>query len=147
MSQVVNSRHKLEFTTHICFINDKDGTKIATTQIDGNLYWLGMSNYTTKENKIGNIAQLLIVEKYIDVEWWHRRFGHLWMDGLKQLQTWNLVHGFDLKKLNDLPLCVSCLQGKQHKNNFPKQGGTITKELFELIYTSKFVWTHSSKFS
>jgi hypothetical protein len=38
VSQVVNLRHKLEFTTHIFFINDKDGTKIATTQIDGNLY-------------------------------------------------------------------------------------------------------------
>jgi hypothetical protein len=42
VSQVVNLRHKLEFTTHIFFINDKDGTKIATTQIDGNLYWLGI---------------------------------------------------------------------------------------------------------
>jgi hypothetical protein len=147
LSRVVNSRHKLEFTTHIGCINDKDGIKIATTQTDGKLYRLGMSNYdTTKESKIGNIAQLSIVEKYIDVELWHHRFGHLWMDGLKQLQTWNLVHGFDLKKLNDLLLCVSCFQGKQYKNKFPKQGGT-TKELFKLIYTSKFVWTHARKFN
>jgi hypothetical protein len=102
---------------------------------------------TTKEDKIGNIAQLSIVETYIDVELWHHRFGHLWMDGLKQLQTWNLVHEFDLKKFNDLPLCASCLQGKQHKNKFPKQRGTTTKKLFELIYTSKFVWTHARKFN
>lgn len=108
-----------------------------------------MSNYNTiKEDKIGNITQLSIVEKYIDVELCYCGFGHLWMDdGLKQLQTWNLVHGFDLKKLNDLALCANCPQGKQHENNFPKQGGIIAKELFELIYTSKFVWTHARNFN
>ncbi len=31
MTQVDDSRHKLEFTTHTCFIKDKDGIEIATT--------------------------------------------------------------------------------------------------------------------
>ncbi len=104
---------QIGFTTHICIIKNKHGIEIATTRKDGNLYRLGMSNYNiTKKDKIGNVAQLSIVNKYIDAELWHSRFGHLGMDGLKQLQTRNLVHGFDLKKLNDLPLCTNCLQGK-----------------------------------
>ncbi len=137
MNQVFNLGHKFEFTTHTCFIKDKDGIEIATTQKDGNLYRLGMSNYnTTKEYQIDNIAQLSIVDKYTNVKLWHPRFGHLGMDGLKQLQTRNLVHGFDLKKSNDLPLCINCLQGKQHKNKFPKQGGTKVKELLELVHSN-----------
>jgi hypothetical protein len=68
-----------------------------------------MLNYnSTKEDKIDNIAQLSIMDKYIDAKLWHPRFGYLGMDGLKQLQTRNLVHGFDLKKLNDLSLCTNC---------------------------------------
>ncbi len=134
MSQVDDSIHKLKFTTHSCFIKNKDGIEIATTQKDGNLYQLGMSNYnTTKEDKIDNIGQLSIVDKYINAELWHPRIGHLRMNGLKQLKTRNLVHGFDLKKLNDLPLCTNCFQGKQHKNKFPKQRGTRVKKLLELV--------------
>jgi hypothetical protein len=67
-----------------CFSKDTDGTKIATTQRDGNLYWLSMLDYnTTKEDKIDTIAQLSIVEKYTNVELWRCRFGHLGMDGYK----------------------------------------------------------------
>ncbi len=84
VNQVVVSWHKLEFTTHTCFIKDKDGIEIATIGKDGNLYRLGMSNYnTTKEDKIDNITQLSIVDKFIDAKLWHPRFGHLGVDGLK----------------------------------------------------------------
>jgi hypothetical protein len=84
VNQDIDSRHKLEFTTHICFIKDKDGIEITTTRKDGNLYQLGMSNYnTTKEDNIDNIAQLSIVDKYTHAKLWHPRFGHLGMDGLK----------------------------------------------------------------
>jgi len=76
------------------------------------------------------------VDKYTYAKLWHPRFGHLRMDDLKQLQTRNLVHGFDLKKLNDLPLCTNCLQGKQHKNKLPKQGGIRMKELFKLVHSN-----------
>ncbi len=93
---------------------------------------------TTKEDTIDNIAQLSIVDKYTDVELWHPRFGHLRMDGLKQLQTRNLVRGFDLKKLNDLSLYTNCFQRKQHINKFSKQGG---------VSTFKFLWTHVSNFN
>jgi hypothetical protein len=58
------------------------------------------------------------------------------MDGLKQLQTMNLVHGLDLKKLNHLPLCTNCFQGKQHKNKFPKQRSTRMKELLKLVHAN-----------
>jgi hypothetical protein len=50
-----------------------------------------------------------------NIELWHRRLGHINNEKLKQLKDLNLVKG--------LSLCKGCVEGKQHKQKFPKDGG------------------------
>ena len=50
-------------------------------------------------------------------EIWHKRLGHIGHDHLSQLAKQNLVDALTVELPSDLPLCVSCIDGKQ--KHFP----------------------------
>jgi transposase InsO family protein len=70
-------------------------------------------------------------------ELWHQRLGHLGLQGLKMLSQKNMVDG--LEKLDfqgdEMDLCSGCIEGKQQRNAFPKQGGTRAKELLGIVHS------------
>ncbi len=58
-----------------------------------------------------------------NIELWHRRLGHINNEKLKQLKDLNLVKGLSFNETTNCRLCKGCVEGKQHKQKFPKDGG------------------------
>jgi len=58
-----------------------------------------------------------------NIELWHRRLGHITNESLNQLKDLNLVKGFSLKEVTYTHLCKGCVEGKQNRRKFPKDGG------------------------
>ncbi|KAM2744386.1 hypothetical protein PS2_020270 [Malus domestica] len=66
-------------------------------------------------------------------EIWHKRFGHLHLDGLKQLRDKDMVHG--LPQLEDYNgVCAGCQFGKQHREEFPRSQVQRATSPLELIH-------------
>src|SRR5712691_5453552 len=56
-------------------------------------------------------------------ELWHRRFGHISRLRLKYLVELELVSGLSLPSVpNSIPVCPSCMDGKQTRDPFPQSG-------------------------
>src|SRR5215212_4258572 len=66
---------------------------------------------------------------------WHRRLGHLGVNGVEQLVTKNLANGINISKNDKLVLCKGCVHGKQHRTPFPTEGTTRAKNILEIVYT------------
>ena len=66
---------------------------------------------------------------------WHSRYGHLGANNLRKLVDGNLVEGLDYKKCEDNEFCKACVEGKHHKQKFPKVGGTRAEEILDLVHT------------
>ena len=71
----------------------------------------------------------------LDVNIWHRRLGHLGEKNIRKLATSGMVKGMDIDKSGEMPFCESCVQGKLHRNPFPKAGATRAKGLLDLIHS------------
>lgn len=84
-----------------------------------------------------NIKDIVnIVRKYDekDIELWHKRYGHLNSNQLKQLERDNSVKG--LPKFKNVEIdCVSCIRGKQTRLPFPQKNEKSSKEVLGLIHT------------
>ena len=64
---------------------------------------------------------------------WHLRLGHINQHRLKQIQGVSKgIPPFDEKQIT---LCQSCIEGKQHKIKFPKQGVRKATEILELVHS------------
>ena len=66
---------------------------------------------------------------------WHHRFGHLSMKNLQKLAHDNLVKDYDYSFSKEIQFCESCLEGKQHRNPFPRHSNSRAKEPLELVHT------------
>jgi len=64
--------------------------------------------------------------------------GHLGVENVKMLSKNNLMEGINIDKGTKLNCCEGCVQGKQHKETFPKEGRLHVKKLSKLIHTN--VW-------
>jgi hypothetical protein len=63
---------------------------------------------------------------------WHKRYGHMYEQGLRMLNEKSLVYGFP-SRIKSLPVCESCALGKQVKRPFPKSAVRATRVL-ELLH-------------
>ena len=66
---------------------------------------------------------------------WHQRYGHLCITNLKKLKEDNLVCDFEMDKNSSLEFCKRCIFGKQHRDKFPKDGGTRATHILELVHS------------
>ncbi|KAM1079184.1 hypothetical protein ACFX2B_013776 [Malus domestica] len=65
---------------------------------------------------------------------WHKRFGHLNMQSLRNLQKYEMVQG--LPQLDDMnEVCEGCALGKQHRENFETGKAWRAEKPLELIHT------------
>lgn len=69
-------------------------------------------------------------------ETWHRRFGHLGNQSLRQLKSQCLVDGLEITGDlgQPLPPCIPCMEGRQHREPFPV-GGKRPSAPLELIHS------------
>jgi Integrase core domain/GAG-pre-integrase domain len=68
------------------------------------------------------------------MELWHQRTGHLHVEGIKKL-TNSLSEGLDVNTKVEMPLCETCMKGKQHHNAFPAEATTRTKDILEIVHS------------
>ena len=109
------------FDNNKCCIINKKQQQIAEGIKEGRLYYLRCpcTVYTaTTDNNI-----------------WHRRYGHLSPKYLQLLAKKKLVIGLDYETcLKGINFCESCVEGKQHRSQFPKSERRATMPL-ELVHS------------
>ena len=106
-----------------CHILNSKSKLIATATKFGRLYFL---NYQMNEHAC-------VITRKEDV--WHRRYGHLGVQILKQLAASQLVDGFDYDSTKKIIFCDSCTEGKHHRSPFPVGGGSRAREPLDLVHT------------
>ena len=131
VSKAAKSGKVIEFHGNGCNIINKNSKIIAAATKIGDLYFLNCINddtaYTVQNNKFDSRSKMVTL--------WHRRFGHLGENNLKNLLKNNLVTGLDFDIHDNLDFCEPCVQGKQHKTAFPKSEAKRATKLLELIHT------------
>ena len=65
---------------------------------------------------------------------WHRRYGHLGEQNLKNLATQRMVQNFDYDPRRSIGFCESCVGGKHHRNQF-NSSTRQTREPLELVHS------------
>jgi len=67
---------------------------------------------------------------------WHRRLGHISLDAVKQLLRRNMVTGMDISSDDTSgSTCVPCLEGKQTRDEIPKESSTKHPRILHRIYS------------
>lgn len=67
------------------------------------------------------------------MELWHQRLGHLNARSVLVIQS--MVSGMNLSKDElSMPFCEGCVQSKQHRAPFPKDGETRAKKPLEILH-------------
>ena len=113
-----------EFSESGCQIVNGDGKVRASATRHGSLYFLECEH--TEQ------ANAAAVPKE-DV--WHRRYGHLGAQGLRQLAVEGMVDGFNYDGSKEVSFCEPCTEGKHHRSPFPTDGGKRADEPLELVHS------------
>ena len=66
---------------------------------------------------------------------WHRRYGHLGTQGLRQLAVEGIVTGFNYSGSKAVSFCKPYTEGKHHQNPFPVDGGKRAEKPLELVHS------------
>lgn len=123
VSKVSECSRVVRFVETGCQIVDSYGKVLATASKCGSLFLL---DCRTSEQM--NVAKVLM-----DV--WHRRYGHLNSQSLRQLSSEELVDGFGHNGSKQTSFCEPCTDGKHHRSAFPVGGGTRAEQPLDLIHS------------
>ena len=77
------------------------------------------------------------LETETSIELWHKRIGHINLQGLRAMQSKGVVIGlsaFDSKRVDRV--CEACQLGKQHRHSFPKERN-VSKGLLDVIHSDQ----------
>ena len=131
VSKASKGGNTVEFKEDKCKITDSEGKLLAVGNKIGELYFVNC------ETKLENEFACAATEpsKPSKNKIWHSRFGHLGGNNLKRLVEENMVEGLDYKQAAVKEVCKPCVEGKHHKQKFPKVGGTRATEILELVHT------------
>ena len=108
VNKTVKLGNKATFDQKDCIITSKSGNTIAVATRVRDLYQL---------NTIVPLKQAKLASHTGDPNLWHRRFGHLSLDGMKLAN--DMVEGMNLDSKPELDLCAACIHGKQHRSPMP----------------------------
>ncbi len=100
---------------------------IAKCKLDVNLYEFGET--------IKNESKFIATPTTIQINManlWHLRFGHINNNIFKNIQT--LAKGVDSFNEKDITFCTPCIERKQHRIKFPKEGFTKSTQILGLIH-------------
>jgi len=99
-------------------------------------------NSTMSSNRIFKIIVIVLIDdstcfsivtKFIG-QLWHCQYGHLNLNGLITLQKDDMVIGLP-KFSQPSRVCKECLDGKKHRDTFPKKSTWRTKQSLQLIHS------------
>lgn len=110
------------FDARWCKLIKKDSGKVLATATccGDNLYHL---------NTVQNTA--MVNARCESINTWHKRLAHLNYSGLQTLKSIST----GLEFYDEPEACVSCIKGKIHRQPFPKQKSTRSKEVLGLIHS------------
>jgi GAG-pre-integrase domain len=94
------------------------------------MYYLYLSHF-----EFGEICLSVIAS---DSWLWHQRLGHVSMDSIKNLVSFELVGGLPTKKYELEGLCDACMQGKHKKLSFKVKEMVSTNSPLELLHLDLF---------
>ena len=130
VSKLVSSGLKVQFNVHGCTLRAPNDNVLAVAPREDNLYQVTFTK--VHEADAANIAQSST--KNGATELWHRRLGHLNVRSVRFLES--MVSGMTLEKDEpSLPFCEGCVEGKQHRAPFPKDGGTRATKPLEIVHS------------
>lgn len=120
----------MNIKSSLCTLRAPSGAIIATCKLENDLYKLGLAS-----SKCHIDALRTIGSKINKIELWHKRLCHINYTRLSQLVMNSMVLGLENLNTKNISQCTSCIKGKQHRDKFPKEGGTRAKEVLELIHS------------
>ena len=130
VSKIVEGGLQVQFGGLGCLVKALNGDIQAIASREGNLYRLQCKTVLGGES-----AQVATSSKE-GLILWHRRMGHLNVQSLRALP--GLVSGLDLPNLhgdNLLKACEGCIEGKQQRHSFPKEGATRATKVLGLVHS------------
>ena len=104
---------EIKFSEMTCEICDSKSKVVAIGRREGSLYMYYLDHvgpthqvYTGSDQK----ESMSLI--------WHRRFGHLGMQGLQELVKGKMATGLDISSKSEFTFCESCVQSKSHRLPF-----------------------------
>jgi hypothetical protein len=103
--------------------NPDTGENLIVARRDKDMYYI---DELSEGSRVSQISMSL--------QEWHDRFGHLNEKDLKNIIRKQKVDGIDIKADEALPVCETCVKGKQTRKPFTRSVSQST-ELLELVHT------------
>ena len=103
--------------------NPRTEEKLMIDKKSKDLYYVDES---TEESRTSQTSSSPLQE-------WHERFGHLNIKDLKDVILQKRVDEINIKVDKNLPVCETCIKGKQTQKSFPKSVSRST-EILEQKY-------------
>ena len=132
VSKLISKGLKMHFNSLGCVPRASNGEMLAVATLESNLYQLD----TKVMHGVETTSLAHLEANSHPLELWYKKLGHLNANSMKLLQT--MVSGMDVQAMpNDVHsfACKGCVQGKQARQPFPKEGGTRAKKILELEYS------------
>ena len=130
VSKLVARGLNVHFNTMGCKVRTQRGEVVAMATMEANLYQLDLKVIGGGDAS----AKALTSAHGSAMELWHKRLGHLHVNGVKGLQS--MVVGMDLGKgASQMLACEGCVEGKQARASFPSDGGTRATQVLELVHS------------
>nr|GEW62492.1 retrovirus-related Pol polyprotein from transposon TNT 1-94 [Tanacetum cinerariifolium] len=119
---------EVAFRKSTCFVRNKDGVDLLTSDRSSNLYTIALNEVAS------NYSTCLLAKASSSQSWlWHQRLSHLNFATINNLVKNNLVQGLPKMKFEKDHLCSACEQGKIHrKHHKSKMAFALNKQLYLL---------------
>ena len=125
VNKTVAQGNRVTFDKARYTISNSTGRVVAIAKKQNNLYQV-------KAVRIPSQAH--VAKQAKSIELWHRRTGHLSVDGIRLLAK-GMVEGLDVDAKTEMNFCETCVKGKQHRNLFLNTATTRAKEVLEIIHS------------
>jgi hypothetical protein len=107
--------------------NPDTGKNVIVARRDKDMYYIDGSYEESRVSQTRSQISMSLQE-------WHERFGHLNEKDLKNIIRKQEVDVIDIKADEALPVCETCVKGKQTRKPFTRSVSQTT-ELLELVHT------------
>ena len=117
LSRFDDMNGKVDFKDGTCWLKNKDGKVIGKGYKHQRLYLL-----TARATLQGQERSNYTATRKLAWDEWHRRFGHISISALQQLDKEGLVSGLTIDQ-SSIPsrTCISCTEAKQVHQKFPQE--------------------------
>ena len=111
-----------------CEIRDSKSKLVAAGRREGSLYYLnqeGCIHRAYSSSDCTSSSEAL----------WHRRLGHLGMQGMQMMAKNQMVSGLDFDLKQESTFCESCVKGKSHRLPFQRSTTNRADQPLQLIHS------------